>query len=127
MAGDAYLEGQCSRRFSLMRLCSMSLLADGLTAGEEVREVRLKGETDRRRDLPRSVLDSSGRRFLELGMLRSRVRPREASRSVGGTTVILISRNESPGGAIVRLMAICEEQGVVVQPKDEKLGRWNVF
>jgi hypothetical protein len=84
-----------------MRLCSMSLLAEDLPAGEEVREVRLKGETDRRRDRPRRVLDSSGRRFLELGMLRSRVRPREPSRSVGGTTVILMSRNESPGGAIV--------------------------
>ena len=97
LAGDAIREGQCSRRFSRKRLCSISLLADGLTEGEEPREARLKGETERRRERPLSVLDSSGRRFLELGMgmMRSRVRPRDASCSGGGTTVILMSWNDS--------------------------------
>lgn len=81
----------------------MSRFAEDLTEGEEVREVKLKGEIERRRDRPRSVLDSSGRKLLELGTLRSRVRPRNPSWSGGGTTVILISRNESFGGAIRKL------------------------
>lgn len=96
LAGDAIREGQCSRRFSRKRLCSISLLAEGLT-GEDPREARLKGETERRRERPLSVLDSSGRKFLELemGMVRSRVRPREPSCSCGGMTVILMLWNES--------------------------------
>lgn len=78
----------------------MRRFAEDLTEGEEVREVRLKGEMERRRDRPRSVLDSSGRKLLELGILRSRVRPRKPSWSEGGLIVIVMSWNVSLGGAI---------------------------
>ena len=69
-------------------MCSNRWLADGLWAvGEVLRECSWKGDVARLGDLPRNVLDSSGRRDFDLAALerlRHLLRPLETSSFMPG-------------------------------------------
>lgn len=81
--GEAVRDGQCSLRSRRSWfISSIWLVGDLRAAGDELREGSEQGDIARVLDLPRSVLDSSGRRDLVLAVLdklRDLLRPRDTS------------------------------------------------
>lgn len=102
--GEATREGQCSRRSLAWR--SLRLVGDRTLLGDEARDVQPReGDTARRRERPRRVLDSSeGAQRIERTlaprfMLRSLLRPRMPSWSAAGETMVGGSAKEELPGA----------------------------
>lgn len=87
-------------------------MGDRRAAGDVFRDCNWKGEVARRGDLPRSVLDSSGRRDLVLAVLerlRDLLRPLETSSFV-------------PAEVTSRKVFVVSSRGAILPLGDSRLG-----